>query len=530
MIEDLSTPSESPTSLNLATWLRSVAGARPGDAAVRSGERTISWAELAERSRRLAAYLVSADLSPGDRIGVLIWNSPEFIEVLLACLHGGFPIVPVNARATSDEAAQILNDAGVSALVYAPEYAEHSQRLERGKLLISLESDKRARITLDAAVAQCQGREAPTAVRGDHTAWIFYTSGTTGVPKGAMLSHRNLLAMVMAYLADIRRLDSSSIVLHAAPLTHGSGLYALPAIARGATQVLTTSHSYDPAEVLDLIAAWQVSDIAFLSPTMLNRLVDHFEDSPVPIDSLENIVYGGAPMHREDLFKALEALGPILTQIYGQAEAPVTIGRLGRAEHRQALSDDHDRLLSAGSAYTNVEIAVKDEQGSIKPTGYGEILSRSDAVMTGYWNNPDASAESLQNGWLHTGDLGRIEPDGTIYLLDRSKDVIISGGSNVYPREVEELVLEHPDVEQVAVVGAPDPEWGERVVAVLVAKDGASVKKVREQVSQLCRDQLSGYKIPRQFDFRDKLPTSPYGKVLKRDIRDALWRLEERKI
>jgi acyl-CoA synthetase (AMP-forming)/AMP-acid ligase II len=478
--------------VNVASLLARQARAR---LALAQGERELTYGELADRVARLAGAFRQRGLEPGDRVGILQWNGPRLLETLLASLHGGFVAVPLNARATPHEAAQVLADAEPAVVVHGPEYAEHVEGLP------TLGPDE-------------YGPTLPLAeVASDDPAWLFYTSGTTGLPKGATLTHRNLLAMIVAYLADVRDVRPEHVVLHAAPLTHGSGLYALPPLARGAAQVLTTSRSYDPEEIIRTVAERRSTDIAFLTPTMVKWLVE--AHAPGNLATLENVVYGGAPMYRDDLVATLDAIGPVLTQIYGQAEAPVTISRLTREDHL-----DPERLTSAGRPYTTVEVTLEE----------GEILARGDVVMRGYWRNEAATAEALRGGWLHTGDLGRIDEDGFLYLLDRSKDMIISGGANIYPREIEDVLLEHPAVRQAAVVGAPDDEWGERVVAVLALHEGRSADDVQEELDALCRRKLAGYKRPRQWDTLPELPTSPYGKILKRELRDSYWQTSERRI
>jgi acyl-CoA synthetase (AMP-forming)/AMP-acid ligase II len=518
--------------MNAAIWLARHAAATPDRPALRQGARTITYAELADRVGRLAAALSAAGVRPGDRVGAVQWNAPELLETMLAAFHGGFCIVPINARATPHEAAQVLDDAAISAIVYGPEYAEHTQRVSAPlRLRICTGSDPSApAVGYDDALAGVPG-PAPLAVGGlDDVAWLFYTSGTTGLPKGAMLTHRNLLTMVMAYLGDLRDVSGESVVLHAAPLTHGGGLYALPPLARGACQLLTTSRSFEPEEVLGALDHDMVTDIAFLTPTMVKWLVEARTTAGGKVSGLQHVTYGGAPMYVEDLTAALDAFGPVFSQIYGQAEAPVTISRLSRADHLRALDGEPELLASAGRAYTNVEAAIRTDDGVLAGVGEGELVSRSDAVMKGYWANPGATADSLRDGWLHTGDLGRIDDRGLIFLMDRSKDVIISGGANIYPREVEEVLLRHQAVRQVAVVGAPDETWGERVVAVVVAHDGSDQETLRGELDVMCREYLSGYKRPRDYDWRAALPVSSYGKVLKREVRDEFWARDARQI
>jgi acyl-CoA synthetase (AMP-forming)/AMP-acid ligase II len=492
--------------VNVAAPLQRSAREHGARLALVQGDEELTYAELAERVARLAGFLRERGLERGDRVGILQWNGPRLLETLLAAFHGGFVAVPVNARATPYEAAQVFADAEPAIVVHGAEYAEHVEGLP-GLSLGAYED------ALGAAAIPCADLLA------DELAWLFYTSGTTGSPKGAMLTHRNLLAMSDAY-SDIREARPEHVVLHAAPLTHGSGLYALPPLAGGATQVITTSRAYEPEEILRTVAERGATDIAFLTPTMVKWLVEAHERDPGGLATLENVVYGGGPMYRDDLVATLEALGPVFSQIYGQAEAPVTISRLTRDEHRDALAGHPDRLASAGRPYRSVEVAVDE----------GEILARGDVVMRGYWRNEEASAETLRGGWLHTGDLGRIDDDGFLYLLDRSKDMIISGGANIYPREVEEVILEHPAVRQVAVLGAPDDDWGERVVAVLALHDGGSREDVQRDVDALCRARLAGYKRPRQYDWLPELPTSSYGKILKRELRDTYWQGRERSI
>ncbi len=517
--------------MNAAVWLARHAARRPDHPALVQGSLTLSYGQLADRVGRLAACLTAAGLQPGDRVGAIQWNGPALMETLLAAFHGGFCIVPVNARATPHEAAQVLDDAQVSAVVYGPEYAEHARTIAgEPRLRLCTGEDPEGATRLEEALAGVDG-PAPMAPMGlDDVAWLFYTSGTTGLPKGAMLTHRNLLTMVMAYLGDLRDLGPEAVVLHAAPLTHGGGLYALPPLARGATQLLISSRSFDPAEMLGALADHAVTDIAFLTPTMLKWVVDARPGFAGDVRALQHVTYGGAPMYVEDLAAALDAFGPVFSQIYGQAEAPVTIARLSRADHVRALAGEPELLGSAGYAYTNVEAAVARADGSIAAAGEGELVTRSDAVMRGYWANPKATADSMRDGWLHTGDVGRIADDGLVFLMDRSKDVIISGGANIYPREVEEIILRHRSVHQVAVVGAPDATWGERVVAVIVPTADGDPAALQPEVDALCREYLSGYKRPRDYDWRTELPVSPYGKILKREVRAGFWDHEGRQI
>lgn len=516
--------------MNIAVHLQRSANRWPRRLALRQGDTELTYERLADRVARLAGGLGALGLEPGDRVALLQHNSVALVESLLACFHGGFVAVPLNARSTPAEAAGIAADARPAVWIVDADHVPHTSGC--GVEIVRAGTDGAGGDTTIETLAAGAEPVPVHDARPETSAWLFYTSGTTGRMKGATLTHRSLTTMIDAYLADVRGGDAGAVVLHAAPLTHGSGLYALPPLTRGAAQVITATASYDPDHVLDLVETLGVTDIAFLAPTMLNRLVQTQRDRPRDLTSLENIVYGGAPMYVDDLRSALETLGPVMTQIYGQAEAPVTITVLDRRAHAEALEVDPKRLGSVGRAYTCVEVAVDTGDGEPRRTGTGEVLARGDVVMAGYWEASEVTAVALRDGWLHTGDVGRLCESGDLYLLDRTKDVVITGGSNVYPREVEEVLLEHPDVAEVVVVGAPDDEWGEQVVAVVSVRVGCGTDRtvLAGELESRCRERLSGYKIPRRFDWDDELPISPYGKILKREVRARYWKDHDRAI
>ena len=309
----------------------------------------------------------------------------------------------------------------------------------------------------------------------DDPAWLFYTSGTTGRPKGATLTHRNLIAMSFCYVTDVDPGSPWGAILHAAPMSHGSGLYGVPNVMQAACHVIPESGGFDPAEIYELIRTYLDSSL-FAAPTMVKRLVDHPGDEDT--SNLKTIMYGGGPMYVDDCRAALERFGPKLAQLYGQGESPMTITALGRSVH---AGSDHPRwlarLASGGVAQSVVEVRVADEDDRTLPVGeIGEILVRGDSVMRGYWEDPEATARTLRGGWLHTGDVGDLDEEGFLTLKDRSKDLIISGGANIYPREIEEVLAEHPAVAEVSVIGRPDREWGEVVVAYVVARGDDGVR------------------------------------------------------
>ena len=495
--------------MNLAAWLAR-AGRSHGDLpAVALGGTTLhSYADLAARTARLAGALTGTlGLAPGDRVALVAGNCPGYLEILFAAWHAGLAAVPVNAKLHGAELGLILADCGARACfagsAQAAALAGHRpDRLER---LIEIGSPDYAGLF--------GGDPAPLAEVGpDELAWLFYTSGTTGRPKGAMLSHRNLIAMSLAYLADVDPTAPGDAILHAAPLSHGSGLYSLAHVCRAAVNVMPESGGFDPAEVAALIAAWPGTSI-FAAPTMVKRLVDHA--GTLDAAKLRTLVYGGGPMYVEQARAALDRFGPRLAQIYGQGESPMTITVLSRQEiadrgHPRWL----ERLGSVGVANSAVEVRVADADGGAVPAGeIGEVLVRGDTVMAGYWRNESASAEALAGGWLHTGDLGVLDLDGFLTLKDRSKDVIISGGANIYPREVEEVLLTHAGVQEVSVIGRPDPEWGEVVVAFVVGDAEP------QDLDRLCLEHIARFKRPKHYVKIAALPKNNTGKVLKTELR-----------
>ena len=360
----------------------------------------------------------------------------------------------------------------------------------------------------------------------DETAWLFYTSGTTGRPKGAMLSHRNLLAMTTSYFVDVDHVDPDDCILHPAPMSHGSGLYILPHVAAAARQVVPESGGCDIDEIFALIEAHPGAAF-FAAPTIVHRLVNSAAATRADTRNLKTIVYGGGPMYAADCKRAVAVFGNKLVQIYGQGESPMTITALSKAAHAATAHPRYEqRLASVGIPHSVVEVAVADAEDRLLPPGeVGEVLVRGETVMTGYWRDPGATADALRGGWLHTGDVGVFDADGFLTLKDRSKDLIISGGSKIYPREVEEVLLRHPGVAEVSVVGGEDEDWGEIVVAFIVAHERADLDE--PALDRLCLEHLARFKRPKRYVFVDALPKNNYGKVLKTALRRQLAAAKE---
>lgn len=507
--------------MNIAHLLHRAArvwGERP---ALSVGHETrLSYAEMGRRVPRLAAGLVAAgNLKSGDRVAIVMKNSPDYWEVLFALWHAGLVAVPINAKLHAREAAWIIDNAQAKLAIVSEAFAEDLSALKT-----EMSALQRIIVTEEAEFARLYTAEPlplATEIRPDHLAWLFYTSGTTGRPKGAMLTHRNLMVATMNYFADVDRVDPTDSIIHCAPISHGSGMYGLPHLARGANQVIPASGGFDPAETLDLIAHWPGCSF-FFAPTMVHRLIHAPQIATADTNNLKTIVYGGGPMYVADLQQAMAVLGPKLAQIYGQGEAPMTITGMDKQMHVDTGHPRHlDRLGSAGVARTDVEVRVVDADDNSLPVGeIGEVICRGEIVMAGYWRNPDATAQTLRNGWLHTGDMGSFDEEGFLTLKDRSKDMIISGGSNIYPREVEEVLLQHSDISEVSVVGKPHPDWGEEVVAFVVARPGTDV--TAETLDRLCLDRIARFKRPKQYHFVDALPKNNYGKVLKTALRQLL--------
>jgi long-chain acyl-CoA synthetase len=485
--------------LNLAHLLLQSARRQPDRPALAVGKKEVlSYRELASRVQQLSSGIKKKfNLAAGDRVALAMKNCPEYYEILFACWHAGLTAVPMNAKLHAKEFAYILENSGAKACFVSPE----------------LEGSIQEGISTGEIDNLRKTEHPPADVSPEDTAWLFYTSGTTGVPKGAMLTHRNMLFQTQAYFADIDKLGPGDAILHPAPLSHGSGLYGLPHFAAGAVNVIPESGSFDPEEIFALLDHWQGASF-FAAPTMLVRLLA----SPAarPPSGLKTISYGGAPMYVADSLRAIELFGERLYQLFGQGESPMTITGLPQGFHKKEFSDF---LSTCGTARTGVEVKIFDEEDRELPPGEtGEIVTRSDCVMAGYWQNPAATEKALRGGWLHTGDVGSLDERGFLTIKDRSKDMIISGGSNIYPREIEEVLLRHPAVAECSVVGRQHPEWGEEVVAFVVSREKISP----ETLDALCKDNIARFKRPREYRFVDALPKNNYGKVLKTELRKLL--------
>ena len=510
--------------MNIGKLLTKSAQSFPQSLGIVHGTDRWTYAQFNERTNRFANALRQLGIARGDHVALLMVNCPEMLEAMFACFKIGCGAVPINFRLHPNEFSFIIDHSEAKVVVFTPQFNE---ALETGRNhqpqvthFIATAGAKGELLDYEDLVTNGSAEFEDVDVEPDDVAWLFYTSGTTGRPKGAMLTHRNLMAMTMNCFTDMfPSFASDEVTLHAAPLSHGSGLYAVPNVAKAAAHVIPTSSSFDPEFVLQVIEQYRVTNI-FMAPTMLKRLIDSPHINRFDLSSLKSVVYGGAPMLVEDLMQAMAKLGPCLVQLYGQGESPMTITYLPHQDHVLAGDDKQvKRLSSAGIARTDVEVAIFDQDDRpLRPGEMGEIVTRSDLVMKGYWRDPEASQSTLRNGWLHTGDIGYFDERGYLFLMDRSKDMIISGGENIYPREIEEVLVRHPAVREVAVIGVPDKDWGESVKAVVSTIPGTEVHE--QQLIDFCKEHIASYKKPKSIDFVDDLPRNNYGKIVKRELRE----------
>ena len=504
--------------MNLSLTLQTVAKAYPDRPAIAWDGGVLGYGAFEAQVQRIAGALRRRHaLAPGDRVALAMENCPEYLPLLYGIWRAGLAAVPMNSKLHPKEMAWIAADSAARLCIATPKLADGLSAPDLAPLppIVAVGSaDHRALIDGEPLAG---GPGDPQDV-----AWLFYTSGTTGRPKGAMLTHRNLLFACHCYYADIDRIGPHDTILHAAPLTHGSGLYGLAHIARGSRNLILEG-SFEPGRVFAVLAG-HANVSLFAAPTMVSRLIDHPCAGSADTRGLRTLIYGGAPMYVSDLERALELLGPRLYHLYGQGESPMTITGLDQALHADRGHPRwKERLGSAGIARTGVAVKVVGEDGRALPLGeVGEIVTRSDCVMPGYWNNPEATRRALRDGWLWTGDMGAMDEGGFLTIKDRSRDMIVSGGSNVYPREIEEVLLTHPAVLEAAVVGRPHADWGEEAVAFVVARVGAEVAAA--DLDRLCLDNIARFKRPKGYRFVEALPKNNYGKVLKTELRDLLKR------
>jgi len=503
--------------VNPAEWLARTALRTPAAPALLSGERIVAdYAAFAQSAASIGATLRARGIVAGDRVALFATNCVEYLEAMYGVWFAGAATVPVNAKLHPRECAWIVENSEAKMVIASSDMADElAGVLPAGVALVRIDGADFAAMRDAAPLA------APAPLSGDDMLWLFYTSGTTGRPKGVMMSCANVLATALTYFVDVDDVARDDAILYAAPMSHGAGLYNFMHVMRGARHVVPESGGFEPQEILDLARSLRNVSM-FAAPTMVRRLVERAKAVGSDGDGIKTIVYGGGPMYLADIVEAVDVMGPRFVQIYGQGESPMCITALSR----EAIADRahprwRERLASVGLAQSSMRVMVAEGDGSEAPRGtIGEVLAQGPAVMPGYWRNPQASADTLKDGWLWTGDMGAMDEDGYLTLHDRSKDVVISGGSNIYPREVEEALLTHAAVAEVACVGRWHADWGEELVAFVVPARGAAIDMAA--LDAHCLDLIARFKRPKAYYIVEELPKNNYGKVLKTALRDRL--------
>ena len=511
--------------VQITQFLRRAVQTRPEGVATEFEGRTQTWREFEIRASRLAGALGRLGCVPGDRIGMLALNCDRYLEYFFACAWGGFVFVPINTRLAPPEIAFWLADSGCSALMiddaFLPildEFRAHAPDV-RNIVRVGDGPAPTGMLAYEDLIASGPA-VADAGGSGDDLAGIFYTGGTTGRSKGVMLSHRNIAANLM-FCSHAFGLTPESVYIHAAPMFHmADGAATFLVTALGGKHVFLPR--FEPGVMIEAIERLRVT-ATLIVPTMINMIVHHQRIETADTSSLRRIFYGASPMPEAVIRRALKVLPHTgFVQAYGQSEAAPCMTFL-TSEYHTTDGPFAGKLKAAGRAAIGCEIAILDANDEKVPPGtVGEICGRGDNVMLGYWKQPEITARTLRNGWLHTGDGGYIDEDGFVYVVDRVKDMIISGGENVYSAEVEQALYQHPDVAECAVIGIPDETWGEAVHAIVRAKPGTAPQA--EALIAHCKTQIAHYKCPRGVTSREApLPLSGAGKILKTELRKPYW-------
>ncbi len=475
----------------------------------------VTWADFRTRVATLAGALRARGVGPGDRVALLCRNRAEFLEVVLGCAWIGAIVVPLNYRLAPAEIAFQLDDSGAGLLFVEDACADiaAAANAELDRVAIGDPNGP-----YDDLIARAEPLADAADLPGDHTLGIFYTGGTTGVPKGVMLTHQNLLSNA-SHVVRYQGYNPADVHLHAAPMFHLADLGGtFGHLFGGGAHVFLPQ--FTPAGFFEAMARHHGSTV-LLAPTMVDRLTREPPGHGLDLSSWRQLCYGGSPITEATLKRAFDLLPCALVQGFGQTEATQTVCIMGPEDHRRALDEPH-LLRTCGRPVAGVHARIVDEDLTLLPPGaVGEIVVRGPTVMKGYWNRPEETAAALRGGWLHMGDLGSRDAEGFITLFDRKKDMIVSGGENVFSPEVENALAAHPDVVECAVIAVPDERFGERVHAVVVLAEGSVSDEAALQAH--CRAMIGGYKVPRSFDFLEALPKTAYGKVQKSVLRERYW-------
>ncbi|WP_296742163.1 acyl-CoA synthetase [Mesorhizobium sp.] len=511
--------------MNLAHFVTQAARRHPDRVALVSRARILTWKELDQRIDAMASALVDRfGVRKGDRVLVQSQNCNQMFESMFACFRIGAVWVPTNFRQTPSEVAYQAETSGAVGMICNAAFAGHQAACAAAsgslRFYVSIGAASFGP-DYDAIVAEHLGKRIePAPVDRDDPCWFLFTSGTTGHPKAAVLTHGQMAFVITNHLCDLMpgttEQDASLVV---APLSHGAGVHQLTQVARGAATVLLDTDRFDVEAAWALVEKWRITNI-FTVPTILKLLVEHPSVDRYDHSSLRHVVYAGAPMYRADQKVALAKLGPVLVQYFGLGEVTGNITVLPPNHHH--IDDGHGaRIGTCGFERTAMQVSIRTPEGHEVPPGQtGEICVIGPAVFAGYYDNPEANQKAFRDGWFRTGDLGHLDSDGFLYITGRASDMYISGGSNIYPREIEEKILAHPDIHEVAVVGMPDPVWGEIGVAVCVTKANSSITVA--ELDNWLTGRIARYKQPKLIRFWNALPKSGYGKVAKKEIKAML--------
>ena len=504
----------------------------PNHVVVADQEKRLTAKELLDRANRLANALLKLGLKKGDRVAILLNNCCQSIECSYGIARAGLVFVPLNTRYSADEHLYILNDSEAKALLFGEEFADVIRPILNRPSAVSWPIGVPGSISkpvhsYEELLAQASPGDPEIEISDEDLYDIRYTAGTTGRPKGAVHTHRNNIIMLYNVLMDGFHIQEGDAILLTAPVTHASGTQVLPHIVRGAKVVVLPG--FEVKTLLETVQRERITSL-YLVPTMIVMILAYPDLKKYDLSSLKNIRYGASPISPETLKKAIQFFGNIFVQGYGLTEGlnPLTV--LRKEEHVLDGSEKSlKRLNSIGREVTIARVRIMDEEGKILPRGQiGEIVVQSEQTMKGYWKKPEATAETLRNGWLHTRDLGYMDEDGYVYLVDRKDDMIISGGFNIYPKEVEEVLYMHPAVLEAAVFGIPDEKWGETVKATVSLRTG--MKATEEEIIEHCKKHLASFKKPQSVTFIEELPKSAYGKILRRVLKEPFWKNHERMI
>ncbi|AXV16759.1 hypothetical protein CYG48_14300 [Neorhizobium sp. SOG26] len=511
--------------MNLARFVTQATRREPDGVALVWADKTWTWAEFEARIDAMAAALQQRfGVGKGDRVLVQSQNCNQMFESMFACFRIGAVWVPTNFRQTPDEVAYLAKASGATGMICNASFPDHARVARENNpeigFVIAIGTAGFGP-SYDAIVTEFSGKKpVEAAVDRDDPCWFFFTSGTTGRPKAAVLTHGQMAFVVNNHLCDLMPgVTSADAALVVAPLSHGAGVHQLTQVAHGVKTILLPTEKFDIDVAWALIEKWRVSTM-FTVPTILKLMVEHPAAEKHDHSSLRYVIYAGAPMYREDQKRALKTLGPVIVQYFGLGEVTGAITVLPPALH-SAEDGEHGRIGTCGIERTGMQVSIQNDRGEeVAPFETGEICCIGPAVFAGYYNNPEANEKAFRNGWFRTGDLGHVDEQGFLYITGRASDMYISGGSNVYPREIEEKLLTHPAISEVAVLGVPDPLWGEVGYAVCVAKPGVSVTEA--EMFAFIDGKMSRYKVPKRFIFWDALPKSAYGKITKKMIREEL--------